>query len=83
MEPLNILGVEDFGESEVTIRMFFKTQPLKQWDVSREFRRRVKQAFDERGIELPFPHRTLYMGVPEEQGRLFVEQVPSGGKAGE
>ncbi|MCH6566869.1 MAG: mechanosensitive ion channel family protein [Nitrospinae bacterium] len=83
MEPLNILGVEDFGESEVTIRMFFKTQPLKQWDVSREFRRRVKKAFDEKGIEIPFPHRTIYMGVPEEQGHLFVEQVPAGGKAGE
>ena len=83
MEPLNILGVEDFGDSEVTIRMFFTTQPLKQWDVAREFRRRVKKAFDEKGIEIPFPHRTIYMGVPEEQGRLFVEQVPAGGKAGE
>jgi small conductance mechanosensitive channel len=75
MEPLNILGVEEFGDSQVTIRMFFKTQPLKQWDVAREFRRRIKKAFDERGIEIPFPHRTIYMGSPEGQGRLFVEQV--------
>lgn len=55
MEPLNILGVEEFGDSEVTIRMFFTTQPLKQWDVAREFRRRVKKAFDEKGIRSPSP----------------------------
>ncbi|MFQ5875031.1 MAG: mechanosensitive ion channel family protein, partial [Dehalococcoidia bacterium] len=78
VEPLTILGVEAFGDSEVTIRMFFTTQPLKQWDVAREFRRRVKKAFDEQGIEIPFPHRTIYMGVPEDQGRLFVEQVAAG-----
>jgi small conductance mechanosensitive channel len=76
-EPMNILGVEDLGDSEVTIRMFFTTQPLKQWDVSREFRRRVKKAFDEKGIEIPFPHRTIYMGDPEHQGQLFVEQMAS------
>jgi small conductance mechanosensitive channel len=81
MEPMNILGVEDFGDSQVTIRMFFTTQPLKQWDVAREFRRRVKNAFDEHGIEFPFPHRTLYMGSGE-QGRLFVEQMAAGQEGG-
>ncbi len=82
LEPMNILGVEELGDSQVTIRMFFTTQPLKQWDVAREFRRRVKKAFEEKGIEIPFPHRTIYMGTGE-QGRLGVEQVPTGGKAGE
>ncbi len=76
MEPMKMMGVEDFGESQVTIRMFFTTQPLKQWDVSREFRRRVKRAFDEHGIEFPFPHRTIYMGTGD-QGQLSVEQIPA------
>lgn len=59
---LEMLGVEAFGDSEVTIRFRFKTLPSKQWEVSREFRRRIKNRFDELGIEIPFPHRTLYWG---------------------
>ncbi len=62
LEPLEILGVDDFGESQVTIKMRIKTIPLKQWDVGRELRRRIKSAFDARGIEIPFPHRTIYFG---------------------
>jgi small conductance mechanosensitive channel len=75
MEPLEMLGVEEFGDSQVTIRMFIKTQPIKQWEVAREFRRRVKKTFDEKGIEIPFPHQTIYMGDPEHQGKLFVEKT--------
>lgn len=45
LEPPSILGVEDFGNRGVTIRLFIKTEPLKQWDVSREFRLRVQTAF--------------------------------------
>jgi len=59
LEPLTILGVDSFGDSSVNIRMYFKTVPIKQWDVAREFRKRVKKAFDEQGIEIPFPHRTI------------------------
>jgi moderate conductance mechanosensitive channel len=36
--------------------------PIQQWNVKREFLKRVKKAFDERGIEIPFPHLTLYPG---------------------
>jgi len=66
LEDLQMLGVEEFGESQVTLKCFFKTVPIKQWDVAREFRRRVKNRFDELGIEIPFPHRTLYWGAPKE-----------------
>jgi len=66
LEDLQMLGVEEFGESQVTLKCFFKTVPIKQWDVAREFRRRVKNRFDELGIEIPFPHRTLYWGVPKD-----------------
>ena len=62
LEPIEIFGVDQFGASEVVIKARLKTQPIKQWAVGREYRRRLKKAFDERGIEIPFPHQTLYMG---------------------
>ncbi|BDG61326.1 mechanosensitive ion channel family protein [Caldinitratiruptor microaerophilus] len=64
LEPLQILGVDDFAASGVVIRVMWTTVPLKQWDVGREFRRRVKQAFDREGIEIPIPHLRLYVGEP-------------------
>jgi len=66
LEPLEIFGLDRFEDSAVVIRARFKTKPLKQWGVKREFYRRMKRVFDERGIEIPFPHRTLYMGEPKE-----------------
>lgn len=59
LEPLEVLGVESLGESGVTVRARLKTRPPFQWATAREFRRRVKQAFDARGIEIPFPQRTV------------------------
>lgn len=55
-----MLGVEEFADSAVVIKFFIKTRPLKQWTVKRELLRRIKQRFDELGIEIPFPHRTVY-----------------------
>lgn len=81
LEPLTILGVDSFGDSSVNLRMFFKTVPLKQWDVAREFRRRVKRAFDEHNIEIPFPHRTLYLGEGDSTGLLRVQASVSGAGA--
>ncbi len=62
LEPIEILGVDKFGSSEVVIKARLKTLPIQQWSVGREYRRRLKKAFDAQGIEIPFPHRTLYMG---------------------
>lgn len=76
LEPLAILGVDSFGDSSVNIRVMFTTQPLQQWAVGREFRRRIKKTFDERGIEIPFPHRTVYLGEGSPMdGRVSVEVV--------
>ena len=61
LEPVTVPGVESFGESSVVIRMMAKTLPLKQWDVARELRRRIKRRFDAEGIDLPFPNRTLHI----------------------
>lgn len=61
LEDPQILGVDNFGDSAVTIKMLAKTCPLKQWDVGREMKRRIKHAFDKEGIEIPFPQRTVYI----------------------
>ena len=57
LEPLEVIGIEGFGESSVTIRVRMKTLPLKQWETAREFRRLLKKAFEGAGIEIPFPQR--------------------------
>ncbi len=62
LAPLEVLGVDAFGDSAVTIKVRIKTLPLKQWDVGRELRRRIKKAFDARRIEIPFPHLSVYFG---------------------
>jgi len=67
LEPLQVLGVEKFDESQMVIRMMVKTVPLKQWDVGRELRRRIKIRFDEKGIQLPFSHRALIWGEPKKE----------------
>lgn len=79
-EEPTILGVDSLGDSEVTIRMIIKTLPLKQWDVGREFRRRVKNEFDRLGIEIPFPHRTVY--VRQDEDLTFGVKDQREGKAG-
>jgi small conductance mechanosensitive channel len=47
--------------------MMITTVPLKQWEVGRELRRRIKNRFDEKGIEIPFPHRVLLWREPEKK----------------
>lgn len=68
LEPLEVLGVDQFADSAVVIKARLKTRARDQWTVGREFNRRMKQAFDECGIEIPFPHRTLYLNA--EAGQL-------------
>lgn len=66
LEKPTILGVNSLDDSAVMIKMIIKTEPLKQWEVAREFRRRVKNEFDRLGIEIPFPHQTVYIRQDEE-----------------
>ena len=72
LEPIEIWGLDRFADSAVYVRARLKTRPGKQWEVGREFNRRMKKVFDERGIEIPFPHRTLYWGVPKEESQPSV-----------
>lgn len=64
--PFEVVGVEALEESYVWLRGRFKTRPLGQWNVKREFYRRIKAAFDARGIEIPYPHRTVYLGTDKK-----------------
>lgn len=51
---------DDFGDSAIIIKVLGDTQPIKQWDVAGEFRKRIKIAFDREGIEIPFPQRVVH-----------------------
>ena len=66
LEPIEIFGLQKFDDSAIIVRARLTTKPLKQWGLKREFNRRLKRVFDERGIEIPFPHRTIYMGEPKQ-----------------
>jgi small conductance mechanosensitive channel len=66
LDPLEVFGLNNLGESSVDIRVRLKTKAMMQWGVRREFLRRTKRIFDQRGIEIPFPHRTIYFGVDKE-----------------
>jgi moderate conductance mechanosensitive channel len=59
LEPIDIVGVERFEDNAVIIKARMKTAPIKQWDVGREYNRRLKMAFDTEGIEMPFPQRVI------------------------
>jgi small-conductance mechanosensitive channel len=66
LDDLEIAGVDQLADSAVVLRCRFKVAPLEQWGVRREFLRRVKKAFDARGIEIPFPHLTVYAGAGKD-----------------
>lgn len=62
LSELQILGLIELGDSAVVVRTRFKTAPFSRWRLERDFRRRIKNRFDELGIEIPFPHQTVYFG---------------------
>lgn len=72
IDDVDIFGVDKFGDSAVIIKGRIKTKPIKQWEVGREFLRRIKYAFDKNNIEIPFPHRSVYFG---EKSKAFSVQL--------
>jgi small-conductance mechanosensitive channel len=62
LDPIEILGLDRFSDSGIIIKARTMTKPSRQWAVGREFNKRLKKAFDERNIQIPFPHLMLYMG---------------------
>jgi small conductance mechanosensitive channel len=83
--PLEMDGLVTFGDSAITVRARFKTLANRQWGPSRAYNELIKEIFDERGIEMPFPHVTLYMGA-DKKGKappLFVQKLGEEGKTPE
>ncbi|MCC5971338.1 MAG: mechanosensitive ion channel [Pararhodobacter sp.] len=66
LEPLDIQGVTALGDSAVMVRGRIKTRPGMQWAVGRAFNEIIKEVLDEAGVEIPFPHMTVYMGQDKD-----------------
>jgi small conductance mechanosensitive channel len=78
LEDLEVFGVDKFDSSSVVIKARLKTKPVKQWEVGRQYLRRLKHAFDDRDIEIPFPHQSLYFG--EASRPIELKLVGGGGE---
>jgi small-conductance mechanosensitive channel len=73
LAPLEVLGVDKFADSSVIVKARFKTAPVQQWTVGREMNRRIKKKFDELGIEIPFPHTSIYFGESSKPFQLQMQ----------
>jgi small conductance mechanosensitive channel len=60
LEPAQMLRVDSFDDSAITVKIVCKTAPIRQWEVKSEILRKVKKAFDKEGIEIPFPQRVIH-----------------------
>ena len=60
--PPKVLYVSYLGDSGISLKIWGKTKPMWQWAVTGELRKRIKEAFDKEGIEIPWPHIKLYFG---------------------
>lgn len=76
IEDLEVFGVDQLADSAVVIKARLKTKPIEQWSVGREYMRRLKMAFDADGIEIPFPHQSIYFG---EASKPIEVHIASGG----
>jgi small conductance mechanosensitive channel len=66
--PMEMLGLDRFTESAIILRARTTTRPIQQWRVAREFNRRLKMAFDEKNIEMPFREITVHMAHDRKGG---------------
>ncbi|WP_420024621.1 mechanosensitive ion channel domain-containing protein (plasmid) [Cereibacter azotoformans] len=66
LADLEWLGLDSFGDSAIVLRARIKTLPGKQWGVGRAYNEILKRIFDERNIEIPFPHQTIYFGEAKD-----------------
>lgn len=64
VEPPQALRVDNLGNSGIIIKVLGVTKPIKQWEVAGELRKRIKEAFEKEGIEIPFPHMVV---IPRDQ----------------
>ncbi len=72
LDTMEVSGLNDFGDSALVIRGRIRTKPGQQWGIGREYRKRLKEAFDLHRIEIPFPHQTIYWGEEMDPLKLNV-----------
>ena len=73
LDTMEVSGLNNFGDSALEIRGRIRTKPGQQWGIGREYRKRLKEAFDEHNIEIPFPHQTVYWGENLNPLKLSIE----------
>ncbi len=80
LEAPEVLGVQALADSSVVIRVVVKTLPQEQFGISRELLRRIKNRFDEEGVEIPYPHMTFYWGEGQkpEPGQMKAGKAGAG-----
>ena len=76
IDPPEVWGIENMGADGISIRLVVKTDPAEQWAVARELRLRIKEAFDEAGIEIPFPQRTVWINQDPRADQPAPPEVP-------
>jgi small conductance mechanosensitive channel len=79
LDAPEVLGVQELADSSVNVRVLFTTHPGRQWEVGREFRRRVKNRLDAEGISIPFPQRTLHLGSAADLLAAVAGRAKAGG----
>ena len=76
-EPPDVLGVDDIGNNGITLRVWIKTLPLQQWNVAREFRRRLKRSLDDEGIAIGLPQQPLWFRNSSDLPQVVDGKPPS------
>ncbi len=76
VEEPAVSGIQNFGADGITIRLSVKTEPGEQWSTARVLRKRLKEAFDEAGIEIPFPQRTVWLRSEADQKAVVKKTGP-------
>jgi moderate conductance mechanosensitive channel len=84
IKPPEVLRVDKFGDSGIDLKVLGDVKPQQQWAVSGELRKRIKKAFDREGIEIPYPHTTVFFGnaLPGPSSSKERGDVVEGGAAG-
>jgi small conductance mechanosensitive channel len=70
LEPVSVIGVNRVTHAGIELIMRITVKRLRQWDVEREFRRRLKLTFDEQGIQIGIPKQTLSFSDPDLKQNL-------------
>jgi len=73
IEEIEIMGLDRFDNSAVVIKARIKTLPGEQWSTKRQYQNKLKLEFEKEGIEIPFPHSTLFFGEKSPPLKIKME----------